>query len=705
MRLHVLKQKYYDPLNRGLLFYKVRNCVYCTHEMRYTFRVKPLQFIAYLLISALVLSVVLNTFTSIAVENGWSVFFAVLLIQIIQVLIQPVFYVVARILGILGILLVSLFGYSFVVWGALELVPGIDNVSFLGSLIAAWIYAAAVALLQWVILAQSEEYFLQQAIKSSKKKKQTRTDVAGFVFVQLDGVSAPVFEWQLNAGNLPNMKRLIDDGDYSFAPWNTQLPSTTPASQAGLLHGSHEGIPAFRWYERKTDELVVANQTKGAALIEKRISNGRGLLADGGISIGNLFSGDAPTNIMVMSKLDGDRQALRAMREYTDYFSNLYGFMRAFVLSVGEMIKEIYQAQRQRIKNSQPRVARKGSYILLRAATNVLLRDLQTTIVVDQMMQGVNSIYVDYVDYDEIAHHAGIARPESMAALSGLDSVVGILTKTAGSAPRPYHVVFVSDHGQSQGPTFKQVNGGKNLETIVGGLLGTSAIRSSTAPVEQEGIARSLLAQSGSGKGLTGSASRKLDNSYRHKTQSSAERSPDKAEIVVTGSGNLGNVWLKHFKSRPSLQQIENKYPGFVNQLLQTPGMGLAIILDEKQNPVCIGKQGQVNLKTEKVDGKNPLSIYKNIRMKELLDLATNPNAPDLILISSKHPGSNEVHAFEELVGNHGGIGGWQTEALLLHPSELKIGKKFYENGTLYDSTTIHNIFIDWLADAGQRKS
>ena len=228
-------------------------------------------------------------------------FFAVLLIQAIQIIIQPLFFLIAKFLGILGILLVSLFGYSLVVWGAFEIVPGIENVSFFGSLIATWIYAATVALLQWVMLAQSEDYFLNQAVKRSKKKERLSTDVAGFVFVQLDGVSAPVFEWQLNAGNLPNMKRLIDDGDYSFTPWSTQIPSTTPASQAGILHGSHKGIPAFRWYERKTDEMVVANQTKGAALIERRISNGRGLLVDGGISIGTVFA--TRLKNMVMSKL------------------------------------------------------------------------------------------------------------------------------------------------------------------------------------------------------------------------------------------------------------------------------------------------------------------------------------------------------------------------------------------------------------------
>lgn len=672
--------------------------------MRYTFRVTPLQFIAYALVSAAVLSVVLKVFTSISVDSSGSVFVAVLFIQIFQVIIQPLFSLVARILGLLGILAVSLFGYSFVVWGALEIIPGFENVTFVGSLVAAWVYAAAVAVLQWVMLAQSQDYFLQQAIKRSKKKIRIETTVPGFVFVQLDGVSAPVLEWQLHAGNLPNIKRLIDNGEYSFSPWNTQLPSTTPASQAGILHGSHKGIPAFRWYERKTNELIVANQAKGAALIEQRLSNGRGLLADGGISIGNLFSGDAPKNIMVMSKLDGDRQALREMRAYTDYFSSLYGFMRAFILSIGEMIKEIYQAQRQRVKNIQPRVERKGSYIVLRAGTNVLLRDLQTTIVVDQMMQGTNSIYVDYLDYDEIAHHAGIARPESMAALAGLDSVVGFLTKAAASAPRPYHVVFVSDHGQSQGPTFKTINQGKNLETILGELLGTSAIRASTAPIEQESIPRSLLAQASAGKGVTGTASRYIDSSYEQKAQALREAGRDEIEIVVTGSGNLGNVWLKHFSQRPTRQQVEKQYPDLIDRLLQVTGIGLVIVRDGKQAFACIGKHGQVDLRTGKVTGKNPLSRYKNIRLEELLQLAADPNAPDLTLISTMQPGSNEVHAFEELVGCHGGIGGWQTEAILLHPRKLKIDKKFYENGKLYDSTTIHNIFISWLTEAGHRK-
>lgn len=675
--------------------------------MRHSFRVSPLQYAAYSLISAAVLALVLQLFTSIKVDSWGSALLGILLIQLFQALLQPFFSFVARILGILGILLVSLFGFSFVVWVALEIVPGIQNVSFRGSLIAAWIYALIVTVLQWVMLAQSDDYFLREAIRSAKNKKQIKTNTPGFVFVQLDGVSAPVFEWQLNAGNLPNIKQLIDTDKYTFTRWHTQIPSTTPASQAGILLGSHDGIPAFRWYERATNELVVANQTKGAALIEKRLSSGRGLLADGGISIGNLFSGDAPNNIMVMSKLDGDRQSLQAMGEYTAYFSSLYGFMRVLILSVGEMVKEIYQAQRQRLRNIQPRVSRKGSYILLRAGTNVLLRDLQTTIVIDQMMRGTNSIYVDYLDYDEIAHHAGIARPESLAALVGLDNVVGVLTKASSLTPRPYHVVFVSDHGQSQGQTFKQLNDGKSLEAIVGDLLDTSAVQSSTSPVEQESIARSLLAQESSRKGFIGSSAGRLAKAYRRKTGDAIDdkaKSGTEADIVVTGSGNLGNIWIKHFNKRPTKQEIEDRYPELINKLLKMSGIGLVIVLDGKAGPVCIGERGEINLKTGQVTGVNPLEKYINIRLQELLNASQNSHAPDIQIISSMRPGSQEVHAFEELVGNHGGIGGWQTEAILFHPKKLSVAKKYQSNGEIYDSTTIHKIFIDWLERAGHRQ-
>ena len=94
---------------------------------------------------------------------------------------------------------------------------------------------------------------------------------------------------------------------------------------------------------------------------------------------------------------------------------------------------------------------RHGFYIVLRGFTNVLQRDLNVVLVAEQMMRGAKSVYVDFLDYDEIAHHAGLGRPESLAAVQGIDAALGRLEAVARYAPRDYEFVVLSDHGQSQG--------------------------------------------------------------------------------------------------------------------------------------------------------------------------------------------------------------------------------------------------------------
>lgn len=657
-------------------------------------RLRPMQLFWYVGLGAVFLAAVLQLFTSITFETWWWVVAAVACIQVIQLLMQPIFSWIARKAGLAGILVTSLFGYGFVLWATLELLPGFGNVRFLNALFAGWIYAVFITVFQWAVLAQSDEYFLRQAVRSARKKPKVETEEPGFVFVQLDGVSSHVLAWQLKAGNLPNLKRLIDSGEYKLTDWQTQIPSTTPASQAGILFGSNDGIPAFRWYERGSGKLVVANQPESAQLIETRLSNGKGLLADGGVSIGNLFSGDADTNIMVMSKMDGNRESLHAMREYSAYFSSPYGFMRAFVLSVGEMIKEIYQARRQEARDIRPRVRRHGSYVFLRAGTNVMLRNLQTTIVLDKMMCGTNAIYVDYLDYDEIAHHAGVARPEALDALAGLDGVAGILLRARTYAPRPYHIVFVSDHGQSQGQTFKQLQGGKSLEQLVGELLGSNKILAATEPVENQSSARSLLAEGSAGAGL-GAAPFRSARRRLNKQEIQREMSK-RTDIVVTGSGNLGNIWIIPYDKRPNRDRLEKDFPGIIEGLLRTEGIGLVIVVNSRNEPICIGQKGEINLKTGKVTGQNPLKPYSSIRPIDLLRPASMKHAPDIQIISSMNPVTEEVHAFEELVGNHGGIGGWQTDALLLYPASLKIPEKHLTDGKIVDSVSLHKILKGW---------
>ena len=98
--------------------------------------------------------------------------------------------------------------------------------------------------------------------------------------------------------------------------------------------------------------------------------------------------------------------------------------------------------------------------------TNVLLRDLNAGLIVEQMMAGAPSIYCDFTDYDEIAHHAGPTRPESLASLAGTGPPHrGAAGPQPTRRPGPIEFVVLSDHGQSQGATFRQ-RYGQSLEEL-----------------------------------------------------------------------------------------------------------------------------------------------------------------------------------------------------------------------------------------------
>jgi hypothetical protein len=75
------------------------------------------------------------------------------------------------------------------------------------------------------------------------------------------------------------------------------------------------------------------------------------------------------------------------------------------------------------------------------------------------------------------------------------------------------------------------------------------------------------------------------------------------------------------------------------------------------------------------------------------------PQAPDLYINSAIDPTTGDVAAFEELVGAHGGLGGWQDRAMLLVPAPLA--------GLLPDriegADTLHRSLVRMLEDAGHR--
>jgi hypothetical protein len=70
----------------------------------------------------------------------------------------------------------------------------------------------------------------------------------------------------------------------------------------------------------------------------------------------------------------------------------------------------------------------------------------------------------------------------------------------------------------------------------------------------------------------------------------------------------------------------------------------------------------------------------------------------DLVLISVADPVTDEVAAFEELVGSHGGLGGWQTDAVLVHPASWP-----RDTDEMVGPEAVHRQLLSWLRRLGLR--
>jgi hypothetical protein len=172
----------------------------------------------------------------------------------------------------------------------------------------------------------------------------------------------------------------------------------------------------------------------------------------------------------------------------------------------------------------------------------------------------------------------------------------------------------------------------------------------------------------------------------------------------VVGSGNLGGIWFAREPGRLTAEEIARLWPGLVSGLVNHPGISFLVVQTDKHGPVAIGAEGVHRLLTNEVDGIDPLAPFGPDTRNDMLRVAAFDNAPDIYLNSMYDPMTDEVAAFEELVGCHGGVGGWQTRAVLLHPADWPIWPELLDpNGRLLGAESVHKQMVGWLEYLGHR--
>ena len=447
-------------------------------QRRFGARHTVLRVIAVWLIEAATLVLLSGILDGFAIDSDETALLAAALIGIINAFVWPLLIRIALPFTVLTLGLGVLALNGAVVLAVAQIEPGI-HVADLGTGIWVALWTTIVNTLATALFAIDDDDFYYRNVLKRQARRQRAADagseVPGVYFLEIDGLAHAVVQRALRDGHLPTLARWIRDGSHRLIPWETDWSSQTGACQAGLLHGDNEDMPAFRWWEKERGGPIVTNHPRDAAELERRHSNGAGLLHEDGASRANILSGDAPHTLLTMSTVLDRNRSGRIGQDYFAYFANPYNVTRTIALAIGDIAQELFFAAQQRRRDVRPRIRRSFGYAFVRAWGTVVQRDLQVAAVIGDLYAGRPVGYTTFLAYDEVAHHSGVERADALAVLRRLDRQIARVEAAAADAERPYRLVVLADHGQSQGTTFLD-RYGETLADLVEGLCNAESV-------------------------------------------------------------------------------------------------------------------------------------------------------------------------------------------------------------------------------------
>jgi uncharacterized membrane protein YvlD (DUF360 family) len=641
-------------------------------------RLRPFRLVVSWLSAAVALMVAAGILPGVHIDDFWGALIVAALVAALNAVIPPLLAALRLPLTlVLGFLLVLL-ADAAILLAADALTDGILEVDSFGWALLAALIVAAISVVLAVTLGTGDETATIRIAQRIARRQGIigATDVPGIVFLEIDGLALPVLRRAMRDGNAPTMARWVTEGTHRLAEWETDLSSQTGASQAGILLGSNEDISAFRWVEKETGTLMTCSAPADCAEIERRHATGEGLLVDGGASRGNLLSGEADEVILTVSRMEEEK---RANPGYRAFLANGDNVTRTLVLFVWEVILEVTAGLRAARRDVLPRGHRGGIYPLMRAALCVFVRDLIVSGVLTDMMRGRAAVYATFSSYDEVAHHSGLERADTLEALRKLDDHFADIDRARRYAPRPYHIVVLSDHGQTQGATFKQRNG-YGLDELVARSLSRGDVSGFAGGDEQSSMVGHAVTEA------TGAKKKRPKNDVSDR------------DVVVLGSGNLGLVYLMDEKRRLTLEEIEQRHPDLIPALRSHPHVGWLLVRSSEHGALAIGGGGTHRLADGTVEGEDPLARFAPNAPRHLLRTDGFAHVADIMVGSFYDPELEEGCAFEELISFHGGIGGPQTRPFVLHPVELGVPDE-----PLVGAASIHALLTGWRRELQQR--
>ena len=547
---------------------------------------------------------------------------------------------------------------------------------------------ASPVLIKWL----SSCYYGLKLFPFRKERRERLLDgrQKGFVGIQIDGLAFPYLQQALDRGYLPHLERYLRRG-HKLVEYRAGLPSTTPAAQSTYFYGNDHAIPAFRWFEKETGQVISCNDPDHVQLFREKLFAGeRGLLA-GGASYSNILDGDAERSIFTVSsphpqtlfgRIGGSRIILLLM-------VNPLRACRMFFASFIEFWANRKDEWHHRHKRSWR--TQQGLFPFIRIFCNVILREMQTFGVIAEVYSGTPRIYTTYSGYDEIAHHFG---PESWPALKNLqyiDRRIGEIIRAMDHVPgADYLLVILSDHGQTPGYPFQNRFGATLGDSI------SAFLRENQTASVLSGSLESSMAQFGYLRDELEARQKSWRDRIYRRTKNYLQKKihalvPETlkidldGEVVITYSSSLAHLYITGSRAPLNWKEVEQAQPLLLRFLQKHKGIGFVLARGEKQGELMIFHQGGMLCVTGNPRFHQPeLAFLRPYGapyelLEELHRYGLGKRCGDLVLFGALD--EEGIACFDDQVGGHGSVGGEQSRPFIILPLDHPVLDKAQLSG------------------------
>jgi len=508
----------------------------------------------------------------------------------------------------------------------------------------------------------------------------------GFIVIQVDGLAHDHLLEALRAGEMPHLRRMLDDGRLALTAWPCGLPSSTPAVQAAIMFGSREDVPGFRWYEKESGLAFVAKRPDQVQALQARIKGDRVGILIGGSSYGNMFDGDAELALFTLAALPPRRffESVRGMGAFLLFLLSPFRILRVIGLTILGYLRAL--TWRGGVHGHRAFWSALLLNPLAVAAVNALFTEAQTFGVVMDIYRRVPAIYVNYNTYDEAAHRFGATHRAAFSTLRDIDrrigQIEGMRRRTQG---REYDLFVLSDHGNTPSLPFSR-QARQSLGEFIASHLGhgISLDEVFSQPSRAATKARYLLDEVSELEPRVPPRVRRMLQALRHSMDRRVPADPETAtydlqrreDVVVRVSGPLAHVYFNVAPRRLELIEVALLYPQLLDRLAATERVGLVVGRAGERTVVLGPGGGSAVIAAGRVEVElpNPLAPYGDFDSvaRQLHELAGFPHSGDLILLGAMRV-DGRVVAFEEQVATHGGLGGPQGTPFIAWPAAVEL--------------------------------